>query len=33
VPKRIAFVERERMPFNQSGKILKTDLRRLDLWG
>jgi fatty-acyl-CoA synthase len=33
VPKRIAFVEHERMPFNQSGKVLKTDLRRLDLWG
>jgi fatty-acyl-CoA synthase len=32
VPKHIAFIERERMPFNQSGKILKAELRAMELW-
>jgi fatty-acyl-CoA synthase len=32
VPKRIAFVDRERMPFNQSGKIQKPDLRAMEPW-
>jgi fatty-acyl-CoA synthase len=32
VPKRIAFIDRERMPFNQSGKILKSELRAMELW-
>jgi fatty-acyl-CoA synthase len=32
VPKRIAFVELARMPVNQSGKLLKRELRGLPLW-
>jgi acyl-CoA synthetase (AMP-forming)/AMP-acid ligase II len=32
VPKRIAFIDRARMPFNQSGKIQKPELRATDLW-
>ncbi len=32
LPKRIAFLDRTRMPFNQSGKILKPELRAMALW-
>ena len=32
VPKRIVFVPLEEIPVNPSGKIMKRDLRLLDLW-
>jgi len=32
VPKRILFVPLEKIPVNPSGKIMKRELRRQDLW-